>query len=79
MLRPSSFSPQLCRLSANRTPSHNPGCIIEAKVVQLAEMTFYLAQDLVFDISTGLPSAIFNPQVPAAEGQPPLICFLILA
>jgi hypothetical protein len=48
------------------------------KTVFFVEMLFYPAHDLVFGIAVRLPFALLDFQVTTAEGQPPMICFLIL-
>ena len=68
----------LCCSPANRMKNHDPGCVVQPEVMPLVEVIFYLEQDLIFDISAGLPSAVFNSQVETAESQPPMIRFLIL-
>jgi hypothetical protein len=71
--------PGLCCSSTNCMTNHNPGCTIEAEVMSLSEMMFYLAQQLSLGITAGLPSASLNSQVETAESEPSMICFLILS
>ena len=72
------FGPWLCRLLADRLTNDDPGCKIERKTVFFVEMLFYPAHDLVFSIAFRLPLALLDFQVTTAEGQPAMICFLIL-